>query len=143
MPKHRSLNPQRSSSNHLKRVTSGSAQLIRDAAALLDEELASGIVAAKKMQQRFHKDRRIDAESLKSALQKFQTQAHEITALAEQQVAEFRSNEDAALAKRLFQSVHNVVDLAAAFVNDMAEIADQLAEANVRRKANRHGKRRG
>lgn len=42
-------------------------RIVQDAAALLDEELAAGIVAAKQVQKRFRKERRIDPQDFGAA----------------------------------------------------------------------------
>jgi hypothetical protein len=125
----------------LKQISKSSAQIVKDAAALLDEELAAGIVAAKQVQQRFQKDRRIDAGDFKKTLQKFQGDAHEVVSLLEDQISKLRSQENAELAKRLLHNTHDVVDLAVELVNMGAEIADQLAQSNLKRDASNRGKR--
>jgi len=48
---------------------------VKDAAALLDEELAAGIQAAQQVQQRFRKQGRIDPAVFSDALQRFQADA--------------------------------------------------------------------
>jgi len=48
---------------------------VKDAAALLDEELAAGIQAAQQVQQRFRKQGRIDPADFSDALQRFQADA--------------------------------------------------------------------
>ena len=71
---------------------------------LLDEEIAAGIVAAKQVQQRFQKERRIDPRDFREALQRFQRDGHEVVDLIDHQLAELRSKENAELTTRL---LHN------------------------------------
>ena len=59
-------------SARLKQISKSSSQIVKDAAVLLDEEIASGIVAAKQVQQRFQKERRINPTDFKDALTRFQ-----------------------------------------------------------------------
>ena len=54
-------------------ISKSTAHIVKDAAALLDEELAAGIVAANQVQRRFRKDRRVDPADFSKALQRFQT----------------------------------------------------------------------
>jgi hypothetical protein len=116
-------------SRRLKQISTNTSQIVKDAASMLDEEVAAGIVAARQMQQRFQKERRIDPSDFKQALQKFQGNAHEVITLLDDQLAELQSQENTDLAKRFIQHTHGVVDLAAELVNMGAEIANQLVAA--------------
>jgi hypothetical protein len=128
-------------SKPLGQISKSSAQIVKDAAALLDEEVAAGIVAAKQVQRRFQKDRRINPGDFKKALDKFQGDAHEVVHLLNEQIEEMRSDRNAGLAKRLLNRTHDMVDLAVELVNTGAEIADQLAQSNLKRDAGDRGKR--
>ena len=75
-------------SRRLKQISNHTSQIVKDAASMLDEEVAAGIVAARQMQQRFQKERRIDPTDFKQALQKFQGNAHEVITLLDDQLAE-------------------------------------------------------
>src|SRR5215467_12133268 len=101
----------------VKQISKSTAQIVKDAAALLDEEVAEGIVAARQMQQRFRKERRIDANDFNQALQKFQGDAHELITNFNDQLGELRSEENADLMKRLVSNTHDVVDLTVEMVN--------------------------
>src|SRR5882672_3552109 len=91
-------------SARLKQISKSSSQIVKDAAALLDEEIASGIVAAKQVQQRFRKERRINPGDFKDALTRFQGDAHDVVNLLNDQFAELRSDENAELADQLAKS---------------------------------------
>src|SRR5689334_17495096 len=95
------------------KVAEGSAQIVKDAAALLDEELSAGILAAKQVQQRFQKEKRLDASDFKDPLAKFQSDAHELVAQLSHQVEQLGSKENAELANRLLRHTHDMVDVAA------------------------------
>ena len=116
-------------SRRLKQISTNTSQIVKDAASMLDEEVAAGIVAARQMHQRFQKERRIDPSDFKYALQKFQGNAHEVVTLLDDQLAELQSQENTDLAKRFIQHTHGVVDLAVELVNMGAEIANQLVAA--------------
>jgi hypothetical protein len=127
-------------SARLKQISKSSSQIVKDAAVLLDEELASGIVAAKQVQQRFQKERRINPGDFKDALTRFQGDAHDVVNLLNDQFAEMRSDENAELVKRFTGNAHSLLDLVVELVNTSAEIADQLAKTNLPKK---QGKRNG
>ena len=116
-------------SRRLKQISTNTSQIVKDAASMLDEEVAAGIVAAGQMQQRFQKERRIDPGDFKQTLKKFQGNAHEVITLLDDQLAELQSQENTDLAKRFIQHTHGVVDLAVELVNMGAEIANQLVAA--------------
>lgn len=127
---------------HFKQISKASSQIVKDAAALLDEEIAAGILAARKMQQRFAKERRIDPTDFKEALHRFQSDAHEVVNLLNDQVAELRSEENAELVTRLIGNTHDLLDLVVGVVNMGAEIADELVQANMPKRNVRQGDRR-
>jgi hypothetical protein len=121
-------------SAQFKQISKSSSQIVRDAAVLLDDEIAAGIVAAKQVQQRFQKERRIDPDDFKDTLKRFQGDAHEVVNLLDGQFAELRSDENAEIVKRLTDNAHNLLDLAVELINMGAEIADQLAQSNLPKK---------
>lgn len=131
------------STRRMKNISKASAQIVKDAAALLDDEIAAGIVAAKKMQQRFQKERRIDPADFHEALQRFQSDAHEVVNLLNEQIAELRTEENAALMTRLMNNTHGLLDLTVGLVNMGAEIANQLVHANLPKQNAKPGGRRG
>ncbi len=117
----------------IRQISDSSAQVVRDAAALLDEELAAGILAAKQMQERFHKERRINPEDFRNALEQFRENAHDAISALDEQIAGATSKENGGLAKRLLRNTHDIVDLATELVNMAAEVADQLAQSSLKR----------
>ena len=115
----------------MDRIGSAGVQIVRDAAALLDEELAAGIVAARKVQQRFRKERRIDSADFAGPLNRLQTDAHQAVNLLTAQVAELRSGRNTELMNRFLGKSHDLVDLVLGMVNLGAELANQLAQSNL------------
>jgi len=109
------------------------SQIVMDAAALLDEEVAAGIVAAKRVQERFQKERRIDPADFSEALQRFRSDAHDIVNTLNDQFTRLRSPENDELIGRLLKDTHNLLDLAFGIVDTGAEIASQLAQSKLNR----------
>ena len=118
----------------VQQIGKGSSQVVLDAAALLDEEIAAGIVAAKQVQQRFQKEWRIDAGDFSQALKKFQGDAHDVVNMLNDQFARLRTQESADLVSRFTRSANNLLDLFVELVNTGAEMADQLAQSNLKKK---------
>jgi len=131
----------RNSAGRFKQINVSSARIVEDAAALLNEEVAAGILAAKQVQGRFQKERRIDPGDFKQALEKFQGDAHQVVNLLFDQITGLGSETNTDVAKRLLHNAHDVVDFAVQLVNMGAEIADQLARSNPGRDAGNGRKR--
>jgi hypothetical protein len=112
-------------------LNTATSQIVREAAALLDDEVALGIVAARQMQERFSKERRIDPADFRDSLQRFQADAHEVVNMLNQQFAELRSAENADLVSRFVANTHDLLDVVVGVVTMGAEIADQLVAANL------------
>lgn len=131
MPKSKAgaANRRGADSRRFEEVSKSSAQIVKDAAALLDEELAAGIQAAQQVQQRFRKQRRIDPADFSDALQRFQADAHEVIGLLNDRLDEMRSQENFQLVQKLVERSHDLVDVAVELVNRSAEIANQLANS--------------
>jgi hypothetical protein len=121
-----------SSANRIKDLSNSSAGIVREAFALLDQEVSAGIVAAKQMQRRFQKERRVDPGDFTEALDKFQGDAHQIVSTLNDRFGELGSDQNSRLVKRLVNNTHDVLDLAVEMVSVGAEIADQLARSNLK-----------
>lgn len=129
----RSRGPSRADerSERFKQISRSSSQIVKDAAVLLDEEIAAGIVAAKQMQQRFQKERRIDPADFKSLIHKFQSDAHEVVNLFSDQIAELRSKENAELVDSLVRRAHDALDLATEVFVMGADMAAQAVQSRL------------
>jgi hypothetical protein len=126
-----SSNPASKARSRIPRIGKATSQIVFDAASLLDEEVAAGIVAAKKMQQRFQKERRVDPDDFKEVLQRFQGDAHQVVSLLKQQFEELNSQENSETVARLLGNAHNLIDLVVGMVDIGAEVANQLIQTNL------------
>jgi hypothetical protein len=133
MPKAKAGTANRRSANsgRFEEVSKSTAQIVKDAAALLDEELAAGITAAKQVQQRFRKEGRINPADFGDALQRFQADAHEVIALLNDRLNEMRTDENYQIVKKLVDRSHDLIDVAVDLVNGSAEVANQLANSPI------------
>lgn len=114
-----------------EQINRSGSQIVRDAAALLDEEMASGIVAARNMQERMDKERRIDKADFSEALARLQGDAHQVLNLVSGQLGEARSADNSELISRFTRNMHDLLDVVVGVVSTSAEIAGQLAEKNL------------
>src|SRR5688572_15221024 len=123
-------------SEQIKQISKVSSQIVKDAAVLLDEEIAVGIVAAKQMQRRFQKERRIDPSDFREAIQQFQEHAHEVVDQLNERVSDMGSQENQEIMRRLVSRGHDLLDLTVEVFNMGAELVDQLVKSKVPKKQN-------
>ena len=126
-----------SQSTRIKNATKNVSSIVKDAAEILDEEVASGIVAARQVQARFRKSRTIDPKDFETALQKFNADAHELLTLVGNQVDEMGSKQNSELTRKLMGRTHDVLDLAVEMINIGAELANEVLEKTKPTKAPR------
>jgi hypothetical protein len=118
----------------IKSVSDSSSQIVKEAASLLDDELAAGILAAKQVQKRFRSERRVNPADFKEAVQQLQTHAHEVVNQFSNKISEASSRENVELLQRLVNNSHDLLDLTVELLNTGAELADQLAQSNLQKK---------
>ena len=104
---------------------------MKQAASLLDEEIALGVIAARKVQARFAKDRSIDPADFHDALQRFQGDAHELVSMLEGQLGGSGNGANTELTRKLVGNVHDLLDLFVGFVNIGSDLASQLAQTHL------------
>ena len=114
-----------------EQINRAGSQIVREAAALLDEEMAAGIVAARNVQQRMDRERRIDRADFSEALQRLQDDAHQVLNVVSNQLGESRSQDNGELLSRFTRNLHDLLDVVVGVVGTSAEIAGQLAEKNL------------
>jgi hypothetical protein len=123
-----------SSAAQLKKISDSSSQIVKEAASLLDDELAAGILTAKQMQKRFQRERRIDPGDFKETVERLRTQAHEAVNQFSSKISEASSRENVQLLQRLINNGHDLLDLTVEMLNTGAELADQLAQSDLLKK---------
>lgn len=112
-------------------ITDNSSEIVKEAASLLEEEVAAGIVAAKRVQQRLQNERRVDPADFKDSVTRLQTQAHDVVNQFSSQLSDAKLKENVELLQRLVSNSHDLVDLAVEMLNTNAELADQLARSEL------------
>jgi hypothetical protein len=111
-------------------VFGAGAELVRSAAVVLDNELAVGITAAKAVQQRVDRERRVDAADFTDALQRFQSDAHDLVNSLDGQLSGAKLQQNLDLAKKFIAQTNDIVDLAVGVVTTSAQLANEFIHAN-------------
>ena len=109
-------------------VLGASAELVRAAAGILDEEMAIGVTAAKAVQTRLATEGRFEPADFKEALLRFQSDAHEVVNSLDAQLVAPRLTPNVDLAKRFIMRANDMVDLAVGIVTTSAELANELIQ---------------
>ena len=129
-------------SEQIKQISKVSSQIVKDAAVLLDEEIAAGIVAAKQMQRRFQKERRIDPNDFREAILQFQEHGHEVVNQLNERVSDMGAQENQEILRRLVSKSHDLLDLSVEVFNMGAELADQLVQSTKKKNGPKQAKRK-
>src|SRR5262245_46195416 len=93
-------------------VFGSGAELVRSAVTVLDQEMAIGVTAAQAVQQRLDREQKIDRADFSSALQRFQTDAHDLVNSLNAQLSGDRLPQNVELAKRYITRANDMIDLA-------------------------------
>jgi hypothetical protein len=103
-------------------------EVVRQATDVLESELATGLAAAKKAQQRFRTEKKVDAADLKEALSRFRDDGHQVVDLARSLTSELRSDSTNELTQRLFKDAHDALDLALGLVELAPDLVNRLTQ---------------
>jgi hypothetical protein len=117
------------------KLSQGTTQIIQQAAQLLDEEMAAGIVAAKAAQQRFGKEGKFSGDDFKELLSKFRADSHEMIGMLGDQLAQLRSGENQPIIDRFLGHTHDLLDLTLDTMQVGAEFANQSLGGKLKKKA--------
>jgi hypothetical protein len=124
------------------RVFGQGAELVRQAASILDQEMAVGVTAAKAVQQRLDREQKIDPADFRNALQRFQGEAHALVNSLNAQLAQDKLPQNVELAKRYITRANDLIDLTVGVVTTSSELANDLLRTNLT-KANVRSNRKG
>lgn len=129
--------------DRLPRIGAATSQIVTEAAALLDEELAAGIVAARRMEDRFQRERRIDSADFQEALSRFQNDAHEVVNLLHRQFTDLQTKENQEVIAKLVDNSHSLLDLVVGLVNIGVDLSNQLIRKTLPQQPPERGRRAG
>src|SRR5262245_59038359 len=76
----------------LEDLGKSASQVIQDAAAVLEEELASGLIAARKVSQRLKEEQRFEKEDFADALKRFHSTGQELIEIARARMADLHTD---------------------------------------------------
>jgi hypothetical protein len=96
----------------LEGAAASASAAVRQAASVLERELAAGLAGVRKVETRFTKERRVDPGEFDAVLERFRSNAHELIDVTSARVVELGSDDVADLSKRLTRDAHDLFDVA-------------------------------
>lgn len=117
------------------------SEVVRQAASILEEEIAAGIVAARQVEKKLLKEDRFNANDFENVVQRFRNDAHSVVNMISDRVGEFRSGESDDLVQRFQKDGHEIVDTVMNLLNIAPEILTRLTRTEGTKKGGRKKKR--
>jgi hypothetical protein len=96
----------------LEGAAASASAAVREAASVLERELAAGLAGVRRVETRFTQERRVDPGEFDEVLERFRSNAHELIDVASARVTELGSDDVADLSKRLTRDAHDLFDVA-------------------------------
>jgi hypothetical protein len=100
------------SAQSLEGAAASASAAVREAASVLERELAAGLAGVRRVETRFTQERRVDPGEFDEVLERFRSNAHELIDVASARVTELGSDDVADLSKRLTRDAHDLFDVA-------------------------------
>ena len=99
------------------------SQVIQEAAAVLEEELAAGLVAARKVSRRLKDEQRFEKEDFAEALKRFHSTGQELIEIARARMHDLHSDATQELSQRFLNDAQGALDV----VVDLIAVGPELA----------------
>jgi hypothetical protein len=99
------------------------SQVIQEAAAVLEEELAAGLIAAQKVSKRLKEEQRFEKEDFADALKRFQSTGQELIEIARARMSDLHSDATQELSQRFLNDAQGALDV----VVDLIAVGPDLA----------------
>lgn len=104
------------------------SQVIQEAAAVLEEELAAGLIAARKVSRRLAEEQRFEADDFAEALKRFRSTGQELIEIARGRIEELRSDTTQDLSQRFLTDAQGALDV----LVDLIAVGPELANRFLR-----------
>ena len=111
----------------LKAAGDAGSSAIRQAASVLESELAAGLAGVRRVEAGIRSERRVEQKDFDEVLQRFRTNAHEVIDLSAARVADLRTDDVQDLTSRLTNDAHDLFDAMISMVGMAPEILNRLA----------------
>ena len=102
----------------LDEIGKTASQVIQEAASVLEEELATGLIAARKVSRRL--------EDFDEVLKRFRSTGHELIEVARDRIEELGSDTTQELSQRFLYDAQGALDVIVDLIESAPKLADQL-----------------
>jgi hypothetical protein len=113
-------------SERLKAAAEQTSTAVRDAASVLESELAIGLAGVRKIERRLTEERRVDRAEFDNLLERFRTDVHEFIDVGSARIADLQSPEANDLSQRLTADAHELSDTMISMLAVAPQIIDRL-----------------
>lgn len=112
----------------LDELGKSASDVIQEAAAVLEEELAAGLMAARKVSRRFAEEQRFETEDFAEALKRFHSTGQELIEVARGRIVEMSSESTQDLANRFITDAQGALDVVVDLIAVGPELANRIME---------------
>jgi hypothetical protein len=113
----------------LREFGASTSDMIRKAAVILEEEVASGILAAKEVERSMRESGEVSSESFDDIIVRLRRDAHDVVNIIGEQADQMRSEEFDELSQRFQKDAHEVVDVFLNVVTNAPDIINRLLKS--------------
>ena len=104
------------------------SQVVQEAAAVLEEELAAGLIAARNVSQRLAKEQRFETEDFADALKRFRATGHQLIEMARGRLTDLRTDETQDLLQRFLTDAQGGLDTLVDLIGAGPELANRFVK---------------
>jgi len=113
-------------SERLKVAAEQTSTAVREAASVLESELATGLAGVRKIERRFTEERRVNQAEFDDVLERFRTDIHEFIDVGSARIADLQSPDANDLSQRFTADAHHLFDTMVNMLGMAPEIVDRL-----------------
>lgn len=124
----KSAGPESRERRSFEEMGKSASQVIQEAAAILEEELAVGIVAAKKVTRRLADEQRIDSEDFAESLKRFRSLGAQLIETSRQRLDDLRLDSTHELMNRYLNDASGAFELFADLIEMSPKLANRVLE---------------
>jgi hypothetical protein len=111
----------------LESAAQDASRAVRQAASVLEAELATGLAGVRKVETRFTKERRVEQKDFDEILEQARQTTHQLIDVASGRVADLRSDEFQDISSRLTSDAHDLFDTMINMVGMAPDVINRLA----------------
>lgn len=113
----------------LEDAASGASEAVRQAAAVLEQELAAGVSGVQRLGAHLTRERRVDQEAFDEVLARLRANAHEFVGVAANRVGDLRADDVQELAAQFSTHAQDLLDTVISMVSVAPDLLNRVMTA--------------